>query len=129
MKESLRTLGWFLAGLLGLSLAVVVPVERFHARRFRACAEELEAAVRAGKTFEAFTQDARRGWMKRYSIQERGELLAEIQNRSHTNKDAANVNAMSGRAHTSAIFAVRSMVYVLFFDREERLREFVCLSN
>ena len=44
-------------------------------------------------------------------------------------KDASDIDVMSKRAHTSAIFLFHDMVYVLFFDREDRLREFVCLSN
>ena len=63
------------------------------------------------------------------SPQERGELLTHVATRAHTAKDEADVDAMSKRAHTSAVFLFSDMVYVLFFDREDRLREFVCLSN
>jgi hypothetical protein len=67
--------------------------------------------------------------MRRYSPLERGELTAHVATRDHTAKDAADVDAMSMRAHTSAVFLFSDMVYVLFFDREDHLREFVCLSN
>jgi len=130
MKKALLVASWFLAGLFVLALFFVALVHGYHSRRFRACSEELEAAVRSAKTFEAFTRDPRPdGLMRRYSHQERGELIAHVATRSHTAKDAADVEAMSNRTHTSAVFLLHSMVYVLFFDREDRLREFVCLSN
>jgi len=130
VKKALLAVGWFLAGLLILVLVFFSSAHVYHARRFRACSEELEAAVRSTKTFDAFTRDPRPdGLMRRYSHQERGELMAHVATRSHTEKDAANVDAMSNRAHTSAVFLFSDMVFVLFFDREDRLREFVCLSN
>ena len=130
MKKALVTLSSFLAGLLVLALLFVTATLVYHSRRFRACSEELEAAIRSGKTFESFAQDPRPdGLMRRYSPQERGELLAHVGMRTHTAKDEADVDAMSKRAHTSAVFLFSDMVYVLFFDGEDRLREFVCLSN
>jgi hypothetical protein len=130
MKKALLVTGWFLAGLLVLVLLFGAFAHIYHSRRFRACAEELEIAVRSGKTFQSFTQDSRPdGLMRRYSPQERGELAAHVATRDHTAKDAADVEAMSKRAHTSAVFLFSGMVYVLFFDRDDRLREFVCLSN
>jgi hypothetical protein len=130
MKKALVILGSCLAGLLVLALVFVAATRVYHSRRFRACSEELEAAIRSGKTFESFAQDPRPdGLMRRYSPQERGELLAHVAMRAHTAKDEADVDAMSKRAHTSAVFLFSDMVYVLFFDGEDRLREFVCLSN
>jgi hypothetical protein len=130
MRKAVRVLGWFAIGLSALAVSFVAAVHIFHVRRFRACAEELEAAVRSAKTFEAFTRDPRPdGLMRRYSPQKRGELIAHVATRHHTAKDAADVEAMSNRAHTSAVFLWHGMVYVLFFDREDRLREFVCLTN
>ncbi len=124
-------LSWFLAGLLMLALLLVAATHFYHSRRFRACSEELEAAVGSGKTLESFAQDPRPDGlvMRRYSPGERGELLAHVATWAHSAKDAADVDAMSKRAHTSALFLPSDMVYVLFFDREDRLREFVCLSN
>jgi hypothetical protein len=49
--------------------------------------------------------------------------------RAHTPKDEGDVDALSKRADTSAVFLFSDMVYVLFFDHDDRLREFVCLSN
>jgi len=130
VKKALLAVGWFLAGLLVLVLVFFASAYVYHARRFRACSEELEAAVRSAKTFEAFSRDPRPdGLMRRYSHQERGELRAHLATRSHTEEDAANVDAMSNRAQASAVFLFSDMVFVLFFDREDRLREFVCLSN
>jgi hypothetical protein len=131
MTKGLFVVSWFLAGLLVLALLFVASAQIYQSRRFRACSQELEAAVRSGKTFDSFTQDTSRpdGLMRRYSAQERGELVAHVATRAHTAKDAADVDAMSTRAHTSAVFLVSDMVYILFFDRENRLREFVCLSN
>ena len=130
MRKTLVVLGCFALGLTALAVLFVATAVNYHARRIRECSDELEAAVRSAKTFEAFTRDPRPdGLMRRYSHQERGELIAHVATRSHTAKDAANVEAMSDRAHTSAVFLLHSMVYVLFFDREDRLREFVCLTN
>jgi hypothetical protein len=130
MKHSLGPVGWILVCLLLLCASLVGAVQVYHSRRFRACSEELETAVRAGKTFEAFTRDPRPdGLLQRYSPERRGELLAEVKGWGQTTKDASDIDAMSKRAHTSAIFLFHDMVYVLFFDREDRLREFVCLSN
>jgi hypothetical protein len=130
MRYALGVIVWLTIGVTGLVVFFAAFTYIYHARRFRACAEELDAAVRSAKTFEAFTQDPRPdGLMQRYSHQERGELMAHVATRSHTAKDAADVDAMSNRAHTSAVFLLHGMVYVLFFDRDERLREFVCLSN
>ena len=130
MKKAFVILSSFLAGLLVLALLFVAAARVYHSRRFRACSEELEAAIRSGKTFESFAQDPRPdGLMRRYSPQERGELLAHVARRTHTAKDEADVDAMSKRAHTSAVFLFSDMVFVLFFDGEDRLREFVCLSN
>ena len=130
MKKALLVIAWFVAGLVAFSVFFVVSAHVYHSRRFRACSEELTAAVRSGKTFESFSQDSRPdGLMRRYSPQERSELLTHVATRAHTEKDAADVDAMSKRAHTSAIFLFHDMVYVLFFDRDNGLREFVCLSN
>ena len=130
MKKALVIASSFLAGVLVLALLTVAATRLYHSRRFQACSSELEAAVRSGKTFELFAQDPRPdGLMRRYSPQEHGELLAHVATRAHTAKDEADVDAMSKRAHTSAVFLFSDMVYVLFFDREDRLREFVCLSN
>jgi hypothetical protein len=46
-----------------------------------------------------------------------------------TAKNQADVDAMSKRTHTSAICLFSDMAFVPFFDGEDRLREFVCLSN
>lgn len=130
MRKAFRVVGWFAIGLTAVVVSFVAAVHFYHAPRFRACREELEAAVRSVKTFEAFTRDPRPdGLMRRYSHQERGELIAHVAIRSHTARDAADVDAMSNRSHTSAVFLWHGMVYVLFFDRDERLREFVCLTN
>ena len=119
-----------IAAVVVIALLIVGSVVRYHSRRFEACATELGAAVRSGKTFEAYAQDPRPDglWGKRYSRQQRGEFLAEV-TWAHTDKDGADIAAMSNRAHTSAIFLFGDMVYVLFFDDQDRLREFVCLSN
>ena len=130
MRKAFRVIGWFAIGLIALVVFFVAMASNYHSRRFRACSEELEAAVRSAKTFEAFTRDPRPdGLMRRYSHQERRGLIAHVATRSHTSKDASDVETMSDRAHASAVFLLHSMVYVLFFDREDRLREFVCLSN
>lgn len=130
MANAGRVVGWVAVGLTILAVCFVAIIRDYHPRRFRACAEELEAAVGSGKTLDAFTRDPRPdGLMRRYSRQERSELMAHVATRDHTPKDAADVEAMSNRAHTSAVFLFHGMVYVLFFDQEDRLREFVCLSN
>lgn len=122
-------------GLL-LAAGLVTPVLLFaaftyvyHSRRFQACSEELAAAVHSRKTFEAFSRDPRPdGLWKRYSVQQREQLIADVI-WDHSAKDAADVKAMSKRAHASAIFLFGDMVYVLFFDEGDRLQEFVCLGN
>jgi hypothetical protein len=130
LKKVLVILSSFLSGLLVLAFLFVAAPRIYHSRRFRACSDELEAAVRSGKTFESFAQDPRPdGLMRRYSPEERAELLAHVAMRAHTTKDEADIDAMSKRAHTSAVFLFSDMVFVLFFDPEDRLREFVCLSN
>ena len=111
MRKALLVVGWFAIGLGGLGVFFVAMAHNYHARRFRACSDELEAAVRVAKTFDEFTRDPRPdGLMRRYSHQERGELIAHVATRSHTAKDAADVEAMSNRAHSSAVFLLHSMV-------------------
>jgi chlorite dismutase len=128
-KKALLVVVVLLAALGLAMVAVVVAVELYHRRRFEACAQELDAAVRSAKTIDAFMRDERREWYQTYSHEKRSELLDHIATRSHTEKDAADADAMSNRAHTSAVFNIGDMVYVLFFDRDDRLREYVCLSN
>lgn len=128
--KPLLVIGWFLAGslVLGLALAASARIHQF--RRLAACSEELDAAVRSAKTFQAFTRDPRPdGLMRRYSHPERSELMAHVSTRAHTPKDAADVKEMANRAQSSAVFLFGDMAYVLFFDGDDRLREFVCLSN
>jgi hypothetical protein len=130
MKRTLVVLGWLMAAAVAFQLIFVVGTHIYHSRRFRACSDELEAAVRAEKTFEEFVQDPRPdGLMRRYLPRERSELLGHIAWRAHTEKDLADADAMSKRSHTSAVFLFSDMVFVLFFDKDDRLREFVCLSN
>ena len=71
MKKALLVIGWFLTVLLVLGLLFVASVHLYHSRRFRACSEELEAAVRSAQTFEAYARDPRPdGLMRRYSHEE-----------------------------------------------------------
>jgi hypothetical protein len=99
------------------------------ARRFEACRRELDAAVRSAKTLDAFSADERRGWYRTYSREQRRELLEHVKTRDHTEHDYSAIAAMSDTAHTSAVFNIGDMVYVLFFDRDNRLRSYACLSN
>jgi hypothetical protein len=66
MKKPLLVVGWFLVGLV---LLFGASAHIYHSRRFRACSEELEVAVRSAKPFQAFTRDPRPdGLMKRLII-------------------------------------------------------------
>ncbi len=130
MRKTLVVIGGLVIGVIALAALSVVIAGRYHARLMQTCVDELQAAVRSGKIFEAFGRDPRPdGMMRRYSHEERGELIAHVATRAHTAKDAADVAAMSDRAHMSAIFLFSPMVYVLFFDQEDRMREFVCLAS
>ena len=128
-KKALLVVVGMLAAVTLAMMLFRVAVERYHRGRFEACAHELDAAVRSAKTIDAFMRDERCGWYQTYSREKRSELLDHIATRTHTEKDAADADAMSNRAHTSAVFNIGDMVYVLFFDRDDRLREYVCLSN
>jgi hypothetical protein len=118
------------AALIGLCVTGLGLATRiYHQRRFEACAQELDAAVRSGRIVDAFIADERRGWYQTYSYEQRRELLDHVKTRGHTDKDYSDAAVMSARAHRSGVFNIGDMVYVLFFDRDNRLREFVCLSN
>jgi hypothetical protein len=103
--------------------------EVYHARRFQACRRELDRAVRSAKSLDAFTDDERRGWYRTYAREQRQALLEHVQTRDHTEHDYSEIAAKSDSAHTSAVFNIGDMVYVLFFDSDSRLRSYVCLSN
>ena len=120
--------GLFLTTALLLA-GVAIATNVYHSRRFAACARELDAAVLSGKSLAAFTDDERRGWYRTYSREQRSELLQHMTTRSHTDRNYSDADAMSSRAHTSGVFSIGDMVYVLFFDGQDRLREYVCLSN
>jgi len=116
--------------LVGLGILFVASVQYYHHHRFRSCALELAAAVNSGKSFEAFARDPRPdGLHRRFSQRERHDLRSLTSMWRTTPQGLADIDAKAARAHASAVFLFGDMVYVLFFDEEGRLREFVCLGN
>jgi hypothetical protein len=116
--------------VLGIVAAFVGSVEVYHYRRFRACEVELEAAVQSGKTFSAFTSDTRPdGLYRRLDRPDGAALRKLVDTWPHAPERTAGIETMASRAQTAAVFLFGDMVYVLLFDKHERLREFVCLGN
>jgi hypothetical protein len=124
-------LALIIAGVVvGVVAAFVVSAEIYHYRRFRACEVELEAAVQSGKTFAAFTSDPRPDGLYRRLDRPDGAVLRQLVNTwPHAPERTADIEAKASRAQTAAVFLFGDMVYVLLFDKHERLREFVCVGN
>jgi hypothetical protein len=113
-------------GVVAAIAAFAVSAEVHHYRRFRACEVELEGAVQSGKTFAAFTSDTRPdGLYRRLERPDGAELRQLVDTWPHAPERTADIEAKASRAQTAAVFLFGDMVYVLLFDKQERLREFV----
>jgi hypothetical protein len=120
-----------IAGMvLGAVAAFVVSAEVYQYRRIRACETELEAAVQSRKTLAAFMSDPRPDGLYRRVDRPDGASLRElVATWPHAPERTADIDATASRAQTAAVFLFGDMVYVLLFDKDQRLREFVCLGN
>ena len=116
--------------LAGLALLVVAGATYYHHRRFQGCRDELEEAVRSGKPLAAFASDTRPdGLYRQFSQAEAQEVRTVASGWRSSPETLTEVEAKARRAHTSSVFLFGDMVYVLFFDKRDRLQEFVCLGN
>jgi hypothetical protein len=116
--------------LAGVALLVVASATYYHHRRFQGCRDELEAAVGTAKPLAAFASDPRPDGLYRHFSQAEAQEVREVASGWRSSPDTlAEVEAKARRAHTSAVFLFGDMVYLLFFNKDDRLQEFVCLGN
>jgi hypothetical protein len=116
----------------GIAVAVfgVATALYHHHQRLDGCEKELQAAVASGKTLSAFLSDPRPDGPSMSTP--RGDASAFREFVSQWTRDTgtlSEVEAKAKRAKHVDVFLFGDMVYVLYFDGNLRLREFVCLSN
>jgi hypothetical protein len=119
------------AGLILLLVAALLAAAAYyHHTRFEACRTELDAAVASKRTYESFLADPRPdGVIARFSRAEAKGLRDLAGNWTHRPVVLQEIDAKASRTNSSAVFLVGDMVYVLYFDKQQQLADFVCLSN